>query len=309
MRHKKTVDRVYLVWLEWPEKCFCVDSESLKYLKSLVPSGSRVIRAKTRAGFLSALRRATHVITWYFDGEWFKFAGRLKLLATPSAGRELLPSQAPKGVKIHFGGYHGRIIAESAVGFMMAWCRGFFAERQYAALDEKSSPRVWLSSRCRTLAGTKAVIVGYGKIGKAIGELLRSFSCEVIGFTRKNIAELKSSLRDCDWFIMALPSTTGTDNFLDAKLVKALPRKCVVVNVGRGNSVDEASLIEALSTGRISGAYLDVVKDEPISSFRSIGSAGRIEVPANLILMPHSSAFAPEYLRLCFKELKDEQLI
>ena len=77
---------VYLVWLEWPEKCFRVDAQALSYLKTIVPRGSEVIRAKTRTGFMRALPRATHVITWYFKSEWFDRATAMKVLATPRAG-------------------------------------------------------------------------------------------------------------------------------------------------------------------------------------------------------------------------------
>ena len=300
---------LYLVWLEWPEKCFRVDESSLSYLKSIVPAASKVVRAKTRAGFLRSLSRATHVITWYFDPKWFELSPKLKLWATPSAGRELLPETAPPGVVLHFGGFHGAIIAETVVGFMLAWCRGFFAARSFPGSRSGESPRVWLSSRCRTLAGSNAVIAGCGKIGSAVAAVLRSLSCEVEGFTRKNISGLSKAAEKCDWFIMALPSTTGTDGFLSASLIRKLPKKCVVINVGRGNSIDENALLEALSKKKIAGAYLDVAKIEPLESFDSFVGVDPKRIPENLVLMPHSSAFSPDYLKSCFKELKDEKLI
>lgn len=309
MRRKSAQNRVYLVWLEWPEKCFRIDNGALAYLKSAVPAGSEVVRAKSRAGFLRALSRATHVITWYFEEQWFALAPKLQVLATPSAGRELVPENAPPGVKVHFGGFHGQIIAESVVGFMMAWSRGFFAERLYPSGEGAMSPRVWLSSRCRTLAGTKAVIAGYGKIGKSIGAALKAFSCSVEGISRKNIDRLPEAVKDCSWFVMALPSTTNTDDFLDAALIRRLPRDCVVINVGRGNSIDEKALLAALRSNRLAGAYLDVAKVEPLKSFRSLADCDAGQMPPNLVLMPHASAFSPDYLKLCFKELKDEKLI
>ena len=157
--------RTYLIWLEWPERCFRVDAEALRVLRGLVPRGSRIVRARCERSFLGELPRATHVVTWLFRKEWFALAPRLELLATPAAGRELLPETGPAGVKVHFGGFHGRIMAESAVGFMMAWARGFF----HPALGKARWPRKELADSCYTLAGTKAVIAGYGKVGKAIG--------------------------------------------------------------------------------------------------------------------------------------------
>lgn len=300
---------VYLVWLEWPEKCFRVDAASLSYLKSVVPKGSEVVRAKTRRAFFAALGKATHVITWYFERGWFAKAPRLKVLATPSAGMELLPQEAPEGVKIHFGGFHGPVMAETVAAFALAWCRGLYAAENFSPKTSGGMvPRTWLSDKCRALAGTKAVVVGYGKVGRAIGEKLAALGVRVEGFSRSNIKELPRAAKDCDWFVMALPATSATDNFLDAKLMAKLPRRCVVINVGRGNSIDEAALVKALEDGKLAGASLDVVKKEPLKSLKSFVEPKR-RLPANLFLMPHSAAFYPEYVTDCFKELRHEGLV
>lgn len=300
---------VYLVWLEWPEKCFRADTGSLAYLKSIVPEGSEVVRAKTRRAFFAALGRATHVITWYFERGWFAKAPHLKMLATPSAGMELLPHEAPEGVKIHFGGFHGPVMAETVAAFALGWCRGLYAAGNYSPKTSGGAvPRTWLSDKCRQLAGTKAVIVGYGKVGRAIGEKLSALGVRVEGFRRSNVKELPRAVKDCDWFVMALPATPQTDDFLDAKLMARLPAKCVVINVGRGNSIDEDALVRALENGRLAGACLDVAKKEPLRSLKSFVKPKR-RLPANLILMPHSAAFYPGYVTDCFRELADEGLV
>ena len=267
----------------------------MSYFRSLVPAGSRVIRAKTRAGFFAALPRATHVITWFFDEAWFAKAPHLKVLATPSAGRELLPKTGPKGVTVHFGGFHGRIMAESAVGFMLAWARGFF-------LPELKAPwkRPEVCDKCYMLEGSQAVIVGYGKVGKAIGDKLELLGVKVAGFRRANLKDLPKAAKTADWLVMAMPGDTGTDGFLNKEIIAKLPPKCVIVNVGRGSAIDESALFDALRRGRLAGAYLDVRREEPQK---------RLTKVPNLILQPHSAAASPDYLRSCFRELKDERLI
>ena len=315
------LDNLYLVWLEWPEKCFRVDAEALLYLKSAVPKGSRVVRARSEAAFLRALPKATHAIVWEFRPEWFGKAPRLKVLATPAAGQELVPTQGPKGVRIHFGHYHGQIIAESVLGFMLCWAKGFFAVGG-APSACRAWPRAWLSDKCFDVAGTTAVIVGYGHVGRAIGAKLAAMGVEVYGLTRHGTfcgsrtlehANVRTILRDADWLILALPSTTGTDNYLDEKLIRKLPRRCVVVNVGRGNSVDERALVAALGSGRLAGAYLDVCRREHSQIWAKSKDARRTGVidPArrnvpNLVLMPHSAAFSPGYIVRSFEELKDD---
>ena len=309
---------VYLLWLEWAEKCFRLNARDLAYFRSLVPANAKVVRARSERAFLKALPGATHAVVWDFKSEWFANAPNLRVLATPAAGRELVPTEGPKGVRIHFGGFHGQIIAESVIAFMLAWSRGFFVVRKAPT----GWPRVWLSDKCRTLAGTTAVIAGYGRIGRAIGAKLAPLGVDVYGITRhgfyhgdRRIGQSadRPVLSSADWFVLALPSTTGSDDFLDAKLIAKLPRSCVVVNVGRGNAVDERALADALAKGRLAGAYLDVCKAEPTAVRRKRTPTTAIDpkrpnVP-NLVLMPHASAFSPDYIRLCFKELKDDGCI
>ena len=299
-------NNLYLVWLEWPEKCFRADAEALRALKGLVPKGARIVRARSERAFLKTLPKATHALVWNFKSEWFAKAPRLKVLATPAAGQEFVPTSGPKGVKIHFGHYHGQIISESVLGFMLCWAKGFFAVCE-APQGCRDWPRTWLSGRCTDVAGTKAVIVGYGNVGRAIGAKLAAMGVEVEGFSRKNIGRLGESAEKADWLVMALPSTTGTDDFLNARLIRKLPRKCVVINVGRGNAVDEQALYAALKSKRIAGAYLDVRKHEPSATVLEAPGyvKGLADLP-NCIVMPHASAFSPRYLKLCFEELKND---
>ena len=318
IKHSKTLNsNTYLVWLEWPEKCFRVDAEALRYLRAAVPKGCRVLRTRSEAAFLKALPQATHAITWHFKADWFAKAPRLKVLATPAAGQEFVPTSGPNGLKIHFGHYHGQIISESVLGFMLCWAKGFFAVRE-APQGCRDWPRTWLSGRCTDVAGTKAVIVGYGHVGRAIGAKLAAMGVEITGLTRHGIyrngkfhcspsPSSFTSFGEADWVILALPSTTGTDDFLDAKLIRKLPRKCVVINVGRGNAVDEKALYKALKTKRLAGAYLDVRKHEPSATVLEAPGyvKGLADLP-NCIVMPHASAFSPRYLKLCFEELKND---
>ena len=310
-----TKSRLYLVWLEWPEKCFRASAADMRTLGRLVPRGSRVIRVRSERAFLRELPRATHAIVWHFRREWFDVAKRLELLATPAAGRELLPETGPEGVKIHFGGFHGPIMAESVAAFALGWARGFFRPE----LRSSAWPRSELSEVVGELAGTRAVILGYGRGGRAIGDKLAALGVEVSGFTRHGLfaggrrlpaRRLTDFLANADWLVMALPSTTGTDNFLSAKLIAKLPRRAVVINVGRGNSVDERALAAALRSGRIAGAYLDVRKHEPTAAeLESPGYVRELADAPNCFVMPHASAFSPRYLERCFRELKDEGLI
>lgn len=303
-----TKSNLYLVWLEWPEKCFRVDAEALRVLRTLVPAGAQVIRARSEKAFLKTLPRATHAIVWHFKAEWFARAPRLQVLATPAAGRELVPETGPAGVRIHFGHFHGPIIAETVAAFVLAWARGFFAlaaHREAGAADA-AWPRTWLSDKCRSVAGSKAVVIGYGNIGRAIGAKLESLGVAVTGVSRHRPVR-DAELKAADWIVLALPSTTGTDGYVNAAFLKKLSRKAVLVNIGRGNAVDEKALAAALVSGRLAGAYLDVRLNEPSGTVPLFGAnAEALDGIPSCVISPHSSAFDPNYVTNCFRELYDD---
>lgn len=290
--------RFHLLWLDWPYDAFRLNGESLKLYRSL--AGDDEVKAvKSEKAFLKELPKATTVVTWQFKKEWFNFATNLRVLATPAAGRELLPVEAdmPKGVvKLH-GSFHGQIMSETVIACVFAYARGLFAAKKFQ--DENVLwPRAEMSPFCNRVSGTNAVILGYGKIGKATGEKLEALGVNVTGVTRKNIADLPKYLKSADWLVVALPSDTGTDNIIDAKMIAKLPRNAVIINVGRGNSIDEEALAEALLKKKIAAAFLDVFKEEPLSETSPLSS----NIPG-LFRMPHVSAFAPEYIPLFFEEM------
>jgi len=303
-----------LVWLEWPETCFRTSAADLGHLKTVVPKGATVVRVKTERAFLRELPHATHALVWRFEADWFARAPRLRVLATPAAGREFLPTEAPAGVTVHFGHYHGAIMSETVAAFVLAWARGFFLRPP----ADDAWPRTWMSDKCRTVAGTRAVVVGYGNVGRAIGAKLAALGLSVTGVTRHGLyvngvcdgkASLDDALRAADWLVMALPSTTGTDDWLDAARLRKLPRRCVIVNVGRGNAVDEKALYAALKAKRLAGAFLDVRKHEPSATvLEAPGYEPRLAALPNCVSLPHASAFSPAYLRMFIDELAADGL-
>lgn len=292
---------LYLVWLNWPIGAFRLNARSLSVLKRLLPAGARLVVARGERAFLRTLPEATHAICWEFDTSWFARAPRLRVLATPAAGRELLPSDAelPPGVTRVNGAFHGQIMCETVLACIFAHARGL-----YHAYDFQRAGTLWpraeMSPFCSRVAGTHAVILGYGRIGHTIGARLEALGVTVTGFRRRNIKDLRPALRTADWLVVVLPADTGTDNLVDRRTLAALPRRAVLVNVGRGNAVDETALADALRRRRLAGAYLDVFKREPLTEDSPLAA----DLPG-LVRLPHMSAFAPEYLPLFFQELAD----
>ena len=296
----------YLIWLNWPEPPFRLNASDLKLFRSMVEGD--VVAVRSERAFLRELPSATHVLCWEFSREWFAKARRLRVLATPGAGRELLPTDAelPEGVVKFHGGFHGPIMGETVVAYMLAWCRGLFVA--YGWQRDGGESNLWrradFGNCCYSLAGTKAVVLGYGKIGRATGAKLKALGVSVKGIRRRNIAELPDAAAEADWLICVLPSDTGTDNIVDAGLLRRMKRSAVIVNVGRGNAIDEQALADALRRRRIAAAFLDVCKREPLTSESPLAA----DIPG-LCRFPHGSAFSPDYLAEFFRELQSKGLL
>lgn len=293
-----------LVWLNWPESAFRLSAGDFREFRRLFPGES--VAVKSKRAFLRELPSATMAVCWEFDGSWFARAPKLEVLATPGAGRELLPaeSELPRTVRKIHGAFHGAIMSETVLAYMLAWCRGLYKALEIQHSHAGGDPawgRAELSPFCSTLAGSEAVILGYGKIGRAIGAKLEALGAKVKGISRANIGELPAAVRSADWLICALPSDTGTDNMVDAALLRKMKRSAVLINVGRGNAIDEAALARALSNRRLAAAFLDVFAAEPLR--RESPLAG--DLPG-LYRFPHGSAFAPDYLKRFFAELAGE---
>lgn len=303
----------YLVWLSWPYEAFRLNEDSKRYLERFIRDGDTLETVDCERDFLDSLPYATHAIVWNFEREWFELAPNLRFLATPGAGRELLPSDSemPEGVVRVNGGFHGELMGETVIAFIFAHARGLYHaydfQRRLRPLgggdipDEKASlwPRIEMGRYCTRVAGTHAVILGYGRIGHACASRLEALGVKVTGIGRRNFSELDGALQSADWVIMALPGDTGTDDIMDRRRISLLKPSAVIINVGRGNSIDEIALRDALSSGRLRAAYLDVFKDEPLKETGVLAG----DIPG-LYRMPHSSAFAPDYLPLFWEELE-----
>lgn len=120
------------------------------------------------------------------------------------------------------------------------------------------------------LDGTAALIVGYGTIGQLIGERIAAFGVAVTGVTRSGHDgtltpdRWKPRLGEFDWVILAAPSTGETQALLGADDLRAMKPSAWLINVARGDMVDQDALIEALEKHRIAGAFLDTVTPEPL---------------------------------------------
>ena len=159
--------------------------------------------------------------------------------------------------------------------------------------------REWLKEppSLSELHGKRALVYGYGSIGRAIGQRLRAFDVSVTGVRRHPGDEAgviaaedwEARLPETDLLILSVPLTTGTRALVGEPQLAALPQGAWVANIARGNLIDEAALIGALKSGRLGGAYLDVTQTEPLPPESELWSL------PNVILSPHSSWASNEF--------------
>jgi phosphoglycerate dehydrogenase-like enzyme len=143
------------------------------------------------------------------------------------------------------------------------------------------------------LSGSVALILGYGQLGRAIGTRLHALGVDVLAARRSaglesdggvvSAGDWRARLPDVDFLVLTLPSTRETRNIIGASELAALKQGAWIVNVARGNLVDESALLDALAAGRLGGAALDAFAQEPLPPDHPLW-----RLP-NVILSPHSS--------------------
>ncbi len=281
-----------LIWLTLREVAeFTATEEQVNAWREQVPE-LEVVFATSQEMFVKNLSKATYVLTFRFSEAWLPLTYRLKWIATPAAGKEVLGADIPDRIRLTLGTFHGEIMAESAIGMLLAVRRGLLPG---IGLGTKEDPwPVHLPGRT-TIAGSHAVILGYGNIGKAIERKLNALGVRTTGVRRANLEALDTLLPTADALFLALPATPETDNILSAERIALLPSHAVVVNVGRGNAIDERALCAALRDDKLYAAFLDVMKEEPYPG-------GELLETPRCYLLPHASAFAPDYLDRAFAE-------
>ncbi|HEY0811795.1 MAG TPA: NAD(P)-dependent oxidoreductase [Pseudonocardia sp.] len=146
-----------------------------------------------------------------------------------------------------------------------------------------------------TLRDATVVIWGFGGIGRTLAPLLSALGAHVVGVARSARSEdgvevvddVDAVLPTADVLVMILPSAPSTDRALDARRLAMLPPHAWLVNVGRGSTVDEDALVEAVRAGGIAGAALDVTQTEPLPVDSSLW-----DLP-DVIITPHAAGGRP----------------
>jgi len=210
----------------------------------------------------------------------------------------------PKKITICTGsGLHDHTVAEHALGLLLVAARRFDEMKEYQLRSEwpahlggaqPDRPK----GKFTSLRGANVLIWGYGNIGKALTPHLRSLGANVQGIARSAgvregvevIAEdtLEKALAETDALVMILPGDDSTKNKLNKERIGQMQNHAWVVNVGRGTTIDEEALADALDKGELGGAALDVFVTEPLPK------ESRLWKAKNCIVSPHGAGGRPQ---------------
>jgi phosphoglycerate dehydrogenase-like enzyme len=222
---------------------------------------------------------------------WNRFS-RLRWVHTGSAGveRVLFPELAASNVVLTNSRYvFDQALAEYTIALMLALGKDLLTTFRY------QTEHRWVQRETETLSGKAVVMVGVGPIARRTAQLAKALGMSVrgIGHTARggdpdfgDIAapgDLQTLFAGADYVVLVLPNTPQTAGMVDAGAIAALKPTARLINVGRGSTLDQDALCEALRSGRLAGAALDVMRREPLPADSPLW-----DVP-NLIVSPHMS--------------------
>lgn len=221
----------------------------------------------------------------------------LKWLNSIYAGLDFLPMQLLKerGVTVTNGaGINALTIAEYVVMLMLVHAKGY--RDVVRAQDRKE----WLldSPGKRELAGERVLLFGMGAIGSLIKPRLEALEMEVVPVRRSGGEgalkpdEWRGKLGEFDWVVLALPSTPETVGLIGADELSAMKSNAVLVNIARGDVVDQPALVEALEAKSIEAALLDVTTPEPLPEDHPLWSLDNAQVTMHLSGRAQDKMFA-----------------
>lgn len=245
----------------------------------------------------------------------FARATRLRWVHVTSAGvgGALFPALVDSPVVVtNARGLHATSMSEQAFGMMLA------LERRLHAAHAAQREHRWAQAQMTggspglgQLAGRTLGLVGFGEVGRAIARLARAFGMHVLAVRRHpqqpadpaheqwGPERLTELLARADWLALVPPLTPATERLLDAAALARLKPGARLLNLGRGGLVDEPALIEALRSGALAGAALDVFAVEPLPPDSPLWDLPEV------ILTPHTAGHGPDYWERAMAQFED----
>jgi phosphoglycerate dehydrogenase-like enzyme len=231
-----------------------------------------------------------------------KNAKKLKWIHSTAAGvtQLMYPELRESGILVtNPSGIFSVPMAEHTMGLLLALARNFPDAVRQQDRRQWGQQNLWDKPQHLTeLNGRVLLIVGYGSIGRELARRARAFDMRVWGVTRSGkgdtthaekilaVTQLNEALPEADYVVISAPETSETEHLIGAAQIALMKPGARAINVGRGSLLDEAALVQALESGALGGAALDVTGTEPLPSESPLWKA------PNLFITPHTSALS-----------------
>lgn len=269
----------------------------LERLSGLTPDLDVVV-AENEAQALAATGAAEVILGHRFLRQCLPGAERLRWVQTSAQGVDRLPlaELAERGVLLTRSTLDAQTVATHAVALAWALARALPATLQ-RQVDEAWDQRLTFAPLPK-----RALVMGFGAIGRSIAERLHAQGIAVTCGKRGDAAAAtdtpceqiltgerwRDALADVDWCFLALPHTSETSQIFDESAMRSLPSHAILVNVGRGETLDTEALLRVLKQGHLAGVGLDVVESEPLPPGHRLWRAPRV------LITPHVASHHPE---------------
>ncbi len=241
------------------------------------------------------------------DQSFLEKATNLKFIGRVGAGLENIDCDfaANKGIALISAPEGNRTaVGEHAIGMLLNLMN------KLSVVDQEVRNGIWLreANRGLEIEGKTVGIIGYGNMGNAFAKRLQGFDCKVIfydikqGLSNKYAQQvsLEELQQQADILSLHIPETPETVNMINAELINSFKKPFWFINTARGKSVNTADLVDALKSGKILGAGLDVLEYEK-SSFENMFSENNLPEPMqylinakNVLLSPHIAGWTIE---------------
>lgn len=262
-----------------------IDGELLRYTEKDMERDEAM-----RASIQAILTRSNYQV----PASWLARLPQLKVIATSGVGFDGIPVAAARAAGVvvtHTPGVLDGAVCELAIGLLLSLLRRIPAADQFVRSQAWALELFPLTS---SLEGKRVGIVGLGRIGRGIAQRLAGFGVEIgyCGSARQEVPygffqDIRALAEYADILMVCCPGGDTTRHLINADVLGLLGPRGFLVNVSRGSVVDEPALIEALATGGIRGAALDVFEAEPLIN------SPLTQLP-NVVLMPHAGSATEE---------------
>ncbi|HET6973127.1 MAG TPA: D-2-hydroxyacid dehydrogenase [Pyrinomonadaceae bacterium] len=231
---------------------------------------------------------------------------KLKLIAVAATGVDNVDLAYCRGHNIavcNTRGYAVNSLPEHALMLMLALRRNLIAYRNdvKAGRWHEAKQFCLLDHPIGDLRGATLGIVGFGTLGKSMAQLGRAIGMEVLVAVRNDRAGFQEVLRRSDVLSLHCPLTEETKNLIGADELAQMKPEAILINTARGGLIDDRALIEALKSGRLAGAGIDVLRNEPP---RDGNPLLEVDLP-NLIVTPHNAWASRQAMQTLADQLVD----